>query len=208
MEPCLEDLKSYVLVTFAQGAIMKKDDLTQIKHIGAARMNFLNDSGIMSIKKLCETPLEKLSQIQGIGDHYAKLIKASATEIYGKKSQKSASKTAPGKQKKTKKINQQLQKQFKALLKRLKQVNENLKPLGKKKYLPAYIDFKKRAKTLRIQLNTIVEKQDKLSKKDKKKIIKNAGILDSSLKAAGKKPSKKNYKKVIMGIQAFSKLLK
>ncbi len=187
---------------------MKKDDLTQIKHVGAVRMKSLNASGITTIKKLCETPLEKLSQIEGIGKRCAKQIKASAKEIYGQKPQKPASKVHAGKEKKSDKIHQQLKKQVKILAKRLKQVNENLKPLSKKKYLPFYIDLKRKSKTLKIRLNALAKEMGDLSKKDMKKIIETAGVLDSTLKSVGKKRSKKNYTKVVKEIQSFSKLLK
>ena len=58
---------------------MKKDDLTLVRHIGAARMKLLNDSGVTTFKKLYEVPLEKLVQVEKIGEHYAKLIKAAVT---------------------------------------------------------------------------------------------------------------------------------
>ncbi|MGD1987123.1 MAG: hypothetical protein PVF30_11575, partial [Desulfobacterales bacterium] len=94
------------------------------------------------------------------------------------------------------------------LIKRLEQVNENLKPLGKKKYLESYIDLKKKSKTLKVRLNALAKKQSGLSNNDKKKIIKAAGVLDSTLKVAGKKPTKKNYSKVVKNIQSFSKMIK
>ena len=55
---------------------MKKDNLTQVKHIGALRMKMLNDAGVNTIKQLSEIPLEKLLKVGTIGEHYAKLIKA------------------------------------------------------------------------------------------------------------------------------------
>lgn len=188
--------------------IMKGEGLKQIKYVGAARMKFLHASGITTIKKLYHTPLENLSQIKGIGEHYAKLIKDSVTEIYGKKLQRPAPKTTASKKKKVEKINQSLKKQVRILIKRLEQVNENLKPLGKKKYLESYIDLKKKSKTLKVRLNAFAKKQSGLSNNDKKKIIKAAGVLDSTLKVAGKKPTKKNYSKVVKNIQSFSKMIK
>ena len=187
---------------------MGKDDLTQIKHVGAARMRLLNESGITTIKKLYQTPLEELIQIDSIGERYAKRIKASVIEIYGKKQKKPAPLTAPGKEKKSEKINRQLHKQLNILIKRLMQVNESLKPLGKKKYLASYIDFKKRSKKLGIRLDAVTQKRGDLSNKDKKNIIKKARILNSTLKTAGKKPSKKNYHKVLTEIQSFSNWIK
>jgi len=187
---------------------MKKDDLTQVKNIGPSRMKLLNDSGITTIKQLDETPLEKLVQIESIGGHYAKLIKDSVTEYYGKKPEKLTVATSPGKEKKVVDINRNLRKQIKVLNKRLKQARENLKPLGKKKYLKAYIDFKKRSNTLKSRLKGLDQIEDGFSQKVKKKIIKNVDALNFTLKKAGKKPKKKNYKKLTQGIKSFSKMLR
>lgn len=187
---------------------MKKDDLTQVKNIGPSRMKFLNDSGITTIKQLDETPLEKLAQIESIGGHYAKLIKDAVTEYYGKKPEKLAVTTASGKEKKVVDINGNLRKRIKVLNKRLKQARENLKPLGKKKYLKAYIDFKKRSNTLKSRLKDLDQIEGGLSQKVKKKVIKNADALNLTLKNAGKKPKKKNYKKLAQEIKSFSKMLR
>jgi len=186
---------------------MKKDDLTQVKHIGAARMKLLNASGITTIKQLYETPLEKLTQVEGFGEHYAKLIKDAAAACYRPASSPVSAKTVSGKEKKIEVINENLRKQIKTLKKRLKRANENLKPLGKKKYLQSYIDLKKNSKTLKNRLKALGQSQEDLSDKDKKKIINNATALNSTLKSAGKKPTKKNYKKVVREIQSFSNML-
>jgi hypothetical protein len=189
---------------------MKKDDLTQVKYVGAARMKMLNKAGVATIKQLHDTTLEKLAQIEGLGDHYAKLIKDAVTDLYGKKSAKlvSQAKSLTAKKEKIGKADQDLKKQLGILKKRLKQANENLKPLGKKKYLPLYLDLKKRSKTLRNRLKAFAQKQADLSNKQKKKVVKNAGALNATLKNAGKKPKMKIYKKVIKEIQSFSKTLK
>lgn len=187
---------------------MKKDDLTQVKNIGPSRMKLLNDSGITTIKQLDETPLEKLAQIGSIGGHYAKLIKDGVTEYYGKKPEKLAVTTASGIEKKVVDINQNLRKRIKVLNKRLKQARENLKPLGKKKYLEAYIGFKKRTDTLKSRLKDLDLKEGGLSQKVEKKIIKNIDALNLTLKNAGKKPKKKNYKKLGQEIKSFSKIFR
>ena len=191
---------------------MKKDDLTQVKHIGALRMKMLYDSGIKTIKQLSETPLEKLAQVKSIGANYAKLIKAAVAESPAKQAKKpatKAAKTAPApKKKKTDGLNQNLRKQIKFLNKRLKLANENLKPLDKKKYLESYIDFKKKSKTLKAQLSGLDKNAGKLSKKAIKNIIKKADTLSATLKNVGKKPKKKKYQKVSQEIQSFSKMLK
>jgi predicted RecB family nuclease len=191
--------------------IMKKDDLTQVKHIGALRMKMLYDSGITTIRQLSEIPLEKLAQVKTVGANYAKLIKAAVAESYGEKPVKSAPKvpkTVSGKKKTVEDLNQKLRKQIKVLSKRLKQANENLKPLGKKKYLELYVDFKKRSKTLKTHLGELNKNPGDLSKKVAENIIKNADALSAVLKNVGKKPKKKKYQKVSQEIQSFSKMLK
>ena len=187
---------------------MKKDDLTQVKHIGAARMKLLNDSGITTINQLYETPLEKLARIGTVGEHFAKLIKDAVSESYGEKPEKTAPKAVSGKEKKIKGFNQNLRKQIKVLKKQLKRANENLKPLGKKKYLELYIDFKKRSKTLKTRLNGLDQIRGGLSREVTKNIIDSADALNATLKNVGKKPKKKIYKKVSQEIQLFSKMLK
>ena len=171
-------------------------------------MKLLNDSVITTIKQLSEAPLEKLTQIDRLSEHYAKLIKDAATEVYGKKPEETAPETGADKEKKIEEINQNLKKQIKIFKKRLKQANEDLKPMGKKKYLESYIDLKKRSKKLRTRLKSLDQKQGDLSNKDKKNIIKIADALSATLKNVGKKPKKKKYQKVSQEIQSFSKVLK
>ena len=187
---------------------MKKDDLTQVKNIGPSRMKLLNDSGITTIKQLDETPLEKLAQIESIGGRYAKLIKDAVTEYYGKKPEKLPVTTTSGKEKKVVDISGKLRKRIKVLNKRLKQAREDLKPLGKKKYLEAYIDFKKRSNTLKSRFKDLDQIEGGLSQKVKKKIIKNVDALNLTLKKAGEKPKKKKYKKLTREIKLFSKMLR
>jgi len=187
---------------------MKKEDLTQVKHIGAARMKVLNDSGITTLKKLSEMPLEKLARVETIGEHYAKLIKEAVTEVYEPPPEKISAKTEPPKTKKKAQSDQDLPKQIKILNKRLKQANEKLKPLGKKKYLELYIDFKKRSKKLKRHLNKLDNPETNLPEKVKKKIIKKADALIATTKNVGKKPKKKIYTALSQEIRSFSKKLR
>ena len=59
---------------------MTQDDLTQVKYIGPSRLKVLNANGIRTIKQLFDAPLEKLAQIESIGERYAKLIKDAVVE--------------------------------------------------------------------------------------------------------------------------------
>jgi hypothetical protein len=205
---------------------MTQDDLTQVKYIGPSRMKVLNANGIRTIKQLFDAPLEKLAQIESISERYAKLIKDAVVEYYGKKSEKPPAKSPAVKEKKAetvvkeklpetavkeKKIptvDKDLGKQVKMLTKRLKRANENLKPLGKKKLLEPYVQFKKRSNTLKTRLKELDQLQADISEKLHKKIVKKADALSDALKNTGKKPKKKKYELLSKQIQSFTKMLK
>lgn len=190
-----------------KGMRMKQSDLTQLKHIGPARMRLLNNFGITTIKQLYEIPVDKLAEIKSIGNHYAKLIKNSVTEHHSEKQEKLSTEIVSVKEKKLKRINRELFKKNKRLEKHLNRANELLKPLQKKKYLKLYINFKTRSVKLKASLKTLDKMQQDLPKKAKKNIIKEMDALDLILKGVQKKPKKKKYKEVIKGIQSFSKMI-
>lgn len=187
---------------------MKQDDLTCLKHVGTARMKLLNDSGITTIKQLQKIPLGKLAEVKSIGEHYAKLIKISVDAYFREKHVNLPGETVSANSIKTDKINRDLQKKIKRLYKRLNRVNENLKPLWKKKYLELYIDFKKRFTKLKARLSVLDQMLEDLPEKDKKHISKKAETLILYLKKGGKKPKKKKYKQTIKEIQSFSRWLR
>lgn len=186
---------------------MAKDDLTQVKNIGVSRMKLLNSAGITSIKQLHETSVEKLAEIKNIGLYYAKLIKNSAAECYAEKQKELPKDTKPKEDKQIKKTNLNLQKKLQTLKKTLSRVDENLKPLWKKKYLRLYISFKKRSNILLAVAGKIDQKVDDLPKKVNKKIIKDINSLNIFLKGIGKQPKKKKYQKIIKEIGSFSKMM-
>jgi hypothetical protein len=171
-------------------------------------MKRLNDLGITTIKQLHEMPEEELAEVKSIGGKYAKLIKNSVAEHYREKHEKLPSKIISAKERKMEEINRDLQKKIKRLKKNLNRVNENLKPLGKKKYLEFYIDLKKRSTKLKARLDQIGQIKEDLPKKVKKKAIKKADALNLSLKRAGKKPKKRKYKQITLEIQSFSRMLR
>ena len=205
---------------------MTQDDLTQVKYIGPSRLKVLNANGIRTIKQLFDAPLEKLAQIESIGERYAKLIKDAVVEHYGQKPERPPAKPAPVrekkiettvkekkpeqivKEKKPESIDQDLAKQIKMLTKRLKRANENLKPLGKKKFVEPYIQFKKRSNTLKTRLKELDQLEGDLSQKLKDKIVKKADALSETLKNTGKKTKKKKYQALSKQVQSFSKMLK
>ena len=187
---------------------MKKDDLTQVKHIGAARMKVLNDSGITTFDKLYEIPLEKLARIETIGEYYAKLIKEAVMEVYESSPDKLPAKADLTPTQKIAKIDLDLQKQIKLLNKRLKQTTEKLKPLDKKKYLESYVDLKKRSKKLKQHLVRLDNPETNLPKKVRKKIVKKADALIKTMKNVGKEPKKKIYTALSREIKSFSKMLR
>ena len=117
---------------------MKKDDLTQVKNIGSARMKVLYSQGITTIQQLYETPLEKLEQVKSIGKHYAKLIKEAVTDFYGAKEEPPAEpvlEDPPGKDKKTGRIDPKFNKALANTIQYLKAAREKLKPIQRKKHL-------------------------------------------------------------------------
>jgi hypothetical protein len=194
-----------VLNKFRKEAFMKQDDLTCLKHVGNFRRKLLNDSGVTTIKQLYEIPFEKLAEVKSIGEYYARLIKISVADYYRGRNVILPVKPRSFNEKKD--INRELQKEIKRLRKILNRVNENFKPLWKKKYLVLYVDFKKRMTKLKARLRSIVPIIEELSDEEKKNIFKKLETLVLNLQNVGKKPKKKKYKKTIQEIQSFSKFL-
>ena len=187
---------------------MKKEDLTRLKHVGAARMKLLNDYWIMTIKQLHKMPIEKLAEIKSFSLFYAKRIKNSVSEYYREKQEQLTDKSESMKATKTKNNHRNLRKKIKKLRRRLSCVNEKFKPLWEKKYLKLYVDFKKKSEKLKARLTAITQIEENLSKKDKEKIIKKVDALNSNLKKIGKKPKKKKYQRTTQEIQSFSRFLR
>lgn len=186
---------------------MEQKDLTRLKHVGPSRMKLLNDHGITTIGQLCEIPEEKLAEIKSIGRNYARLIKISVAEYDGR-DQGSLENASALDESKTEKINRALNEKIGQLHETLERSNESLKPLGKKKYLALYIDFKKKSAKLRGRLNEIDPSQQDLPKKVKKGILRKADTLSLLLNQVGRKRKKKRYRKIILEIQSFSKMLR
>jgi hypothetical protein len=171
-------------------------------------MKLLNDSGITTITQLHEISFERLAEVKSIGEYYARQIKNSVSDYYrGRNSNLSIIPLSSG-EKKAGDINRDLKKKIKRLRKILNRVNENFKPLWKKKYLVLYVEFKKRLTKLRSRLIALGGIIEDLPDEDKENIIKKADALILSLKNVGKKPKKKKYKVTILEIQSFSKFLK
>lgn len=186
---------------------MKKTDLTRIKHIGAHRMKLLNAMGITTIEELCETPLERLAGIKSIGQHYAGLIHEEVNDYFAQGSMKAPKTEIPPK-KKTAKIDFNFHQEIKNLKKSLNRVIEDLKPLGKKKYLQSFISLKKRSNKLKAQIKKIEKKRSELTQKTKKTLVKEVVTLTATIKSAGKKPKKKTYQKIGEKIQTLTKKLR
>ncbi|NIS77303.1 MAG: hypothetical protein GTO00_06745 [Deltaproteobacteria bacterium] len=187
---------------------MKKDDLTRLKYIETSRMKLLNKHGITTIKQLFEMPEEKLAGIKSIGNHYARLIKSSAADYYREKQEIVLPEILSDEERKAGEISENLRRKIRKLQKTLHRVNENLKPMGKKKYLPLYIDLKKTSSELRDSLALLEKSQENIPLKAKKKIIKRSDALALFMKKGGKKPRKKAYKKITLEIQSFSKVVR
>jgi predicted RecB family nuclease len=187
--------------------IVKKDDLSKVKHVGAARMKRLHEAGITTVDQLCAAPLEELARIENIGAHYARLIKDAAAEFCQPVADQTPVETEAVEPQKKDQRDQDFLKQVKLLRRRLKQTTEKLKPLGKNKYLPLYVDLKKSSKQLTKQLKEISRLEEELARKGKKKIVKKADALNLSLKSVGKKPKKKIYNNITRQLRQFSAML-
>ena len=190
---------------------MKRDDLTQIKNIGNARMKLLNSQGITTIQQLYEIPLEKLEQVKSLGKHYAKLIKKAVNDLYAEKAQPSknpATEVSPSKDENTNKTYINLNAELAKTTKYLKTAKEKLKPIQKKKHKKLFVDLKKRSSRLKTRILALSQMQPDLSEKQKKGIIKKAASLNTMLKNVGKTNKGKTMKVLSKEIQSFSKLIK
>jgi NAD-dependent DNA ligase len=186
---------------------MELDDLARLKHVGASRRKLLNDHGITTVQNLYDIPEENLAGIRSIGSHYARLIKNSVAEYHREKHETSPAKKLSAKERKVEEINRELEKNCKRLNNRIDRLKEDLKPLGKGKYLELYIDFKKISRKVNAQLEEMGQRQQDLPRKIKKNIIGKTSDLTLFLKKAGKKPKKKKYNKINRKIQVFSNKL-
>ena len=183
---------------------MKKDDLTNVRYIGAVRMKLLYDAGITTFKQLFETPLGKLAQVKNIGKHYAKQIKDAVAEVYVPPVEKAPEKRKDKTKKKVAKPNKKLQKKVNLLNTNLKKAIKKLKSLGKKNE-KIVADFKKKSKKLKLHTSKLDGLDKKLPKRAAKKLDKKADALMVVIKKMGKKPQKKACKLLSEELQAFNK---
>jgi hypothetical protein len=190
---------------------MKKEDLTQVKNIGSARMKFLNSQDITTIQQLYEIPLEKLEQVKSLGQHYAKLIKEAVNDIYAKRAEqpkKPVTETSPINGAKIDKTDQKLATELAKTSKYLKTAKEKLKPIQKKKHLKLFTGLKKRSKRLNTRILALSQMKSDLTQKQKKKIIKKAAALNMMLKDAGKNKKGKTMEVLSKEIESFFKFIK
>jgi hypothetical protein len=208
---------------------METDELTRLKYIGEARARLLRRNGITTVAALRQTPYEELAAIRTIGAYNARKLKAEAeafdarrqdekspaadeavADISAERGGKVASSTVrqDGKSERPAPIDRKLAEQTKRLRGQLKRTNEILKPLWKKKFLCDYLDFKKRAKKLNVQLDLLDQSPERFPPKSKKRILKNAKALTTVLKGARRKPKKKQYRRVNRELGAFTKLIR
>ncbi len=189
---------------------MKDDDLTQVKNIGSAREKLLASHGIRTIQQLYEFPLEKLEQIQGLGKHYAKLIKDAVNELYEPRIEtpaEPAAEASQGKKEKSDKTLSNLNAELAKTTKYLKNAREKFKPIQKKKHLKLFVDFKRRSNKLKTQVQALRRLQLDLSKKQKKKTTRKAAALNTMLKNVGKKKKGKTMQMVSQEIKSLLNLL-
>ena len=183
---------------------MEQDDLARLKHVGVYRKKLLREHGVTTIRQLHEMPEENLAAIKSIGSHYARMIKNSAAEHYKESQDPLSAGIESSKERKNEETSREFQETMKRIRNSLTRAQEALRPLGKKKYIPFYIDFRKQRKKLKAVLDETDHLQGKLSRKAKKKIIKKTTGLAEFLKKAGRKPRKRNYKKTNREIRSFT----
>jgi len=187
---------------------MEQDDLGRLKHVGVSRKKLLHEHGVTTIRQLHEMPEENLASIKSIGSHYARLIKDSAAEHCKEKQDPLSAGIESSKERKNVETGREFQETMSGIRNSLTQVQEALRPLGKKKYIPFYIEFRKQLKELHAALDETDQIQGKLSWKAKKKIIKKTTGLAEFLEKAGRKPRKRNYKKINREILSFTGTLR
>ncbi len=183
---------------------MEQDDLARLKHVGGYRKKLLHEHGVTTIRQLHEMSEGDLAAIKSIGDHYARRIKNSAAEHYKESQDALTAGVESSKERKNEETNREFQENMKRIRNRLTRLQEALRPLGQKKYLAFYIDFRKQLKKLETVLDETDHLQGKLSRKAEKKIIKKTTGFAEFLKKAGRKPNKRNYKKINRKILSFT----
>ena len=187
--------------------MMESEDLALVKHVGPSRKKLLHDHGITTIQQLHEMSEEKLAGIKSIGKHYAKLLKNSVNEYSKRKQEKLPARIVSAKERKIEEIHRDLQRNCKKLNNILNRLNEDFKPLGKGKHLESYVNFKKTSREVNALLTEIGQRQQTLSRKIKKNIIRKISDLTVLLNKAGKKPKKKKFDRLNEKIKAFSSKL-
>lgn len=187
--------------------MMESEDLARVKHVGPSRKKLLHDHGITTIQQLHEMSEEKLAGIKSIGKHYAKLLKNSVNEYSKRKQEKLPARIVSAKERKIEEIHRDLQRNCNKLNNILNRLNEDFKPLGKGKHLELYVNFKKTSREVNALLTEIGQRQQTLSRKIKKNIIRKISDLTVLLNKAGKKPKKKKFDRLNEKIKAFSSKL-
>ena len=189
---------------------MRKDDLTQVKNIGSARKKLLAIHGITTVQQLYDIPLDELMQIKSLGQHYAKLIKEAVNDLYETRKATPAEAVADGSREREKKSDtwdRKLKAEFTKTTKYLKRTKEKFKPIKKKKHLKLFVEFKRQSNKLKTHINILRRHQLDISKKQKKKIAKQAAHLNMILKNTGKTKKGKTMKKLSQEIQSLLSLI-
>jgi len=135
---------------------MKRDDLTQISHIGKSRMQRFNNIGITTIQQLHEMPLEDLAKIETIGAFYALKIKDGVAAYYAKNSIKPPPTKATATENKSTKTSQQATVTKPPKRGKSKKASKKKGAAGKAKITPEEgLAIKKRVKKLQKQIKGI-----------------------------------------------------
>ena len=212
-------------------------ELTEVPGIGSARAKLLVDHGIQTIADLKKMKVEDLASIKTVGlknavKIFAHLnldakkpdisleIKKDLVTPEQETEEKSPSETPPEKEKKLiEEIIQMLDpKTFKAVRRAKTSLGElqaivetsleKLKPLGKKKWLKEYVEFKVHAKKLEKNLKKVINDLDEQPKKAVKRIKNASEELGGSIQALWEKIKRKRFSKVNEEFEEFRNLIR
>jgi len=200
---------------------MSDNELTCVPGIGPARAKRLNEYGVLTIEDLKNMTIEDLAAIKTIGMSNANKLKAAVhamgvseaisdeLEVVHVEDEKTILEEMvqlidPKSFKLVKKTRESLE----GLHETINNGLEKLKPLGKKKWLKHYIEYKCQVRKLEKRLVSTLGELEDLSKKSKKTLEKTASNLEDALTDLWSNIKRKKFEKVNKELEAFRKALK
>ena len=184
--------------------------LMGVRYIGIKRAQALMAAGVADPDQLRAFPEAQLAAIKAVGPHYARLIKNELNQASPDRQRpnspraiSAAIQTQPNTRQQIKRCRKRLRKAKKAL----KNTDEQLKPLWRRKYTLDYLAYKKTAKTARKLISKVNRRLDDLPPRQTKMVTAEAKQLLAVLDTVPSKAKRKHYKKAIVAVQHFNKTL-